>query len=295
MIDKELELPVSRQCELLKVSRSNCYYQPAPVPLEDLLVMRELDEIHLLRPFLGSRRLVDDLKGKGFTVNRKRLRRLLRLMGISAIYPKPRTTKPGSGAGHKVYPYLLNGLLIDRPNLVWATDLTYIPMARGFAYLVAIIDVYSRRILAWRLSNSMDTRFCLEALEEAVERFGRPEIMNSDQGAQFTSSAFTGALEGQGVKISMDGKGSWRDNVFIERFWWSLKYEHVYLHAHEDLRQARLGIGAYIEYYNHQRQHTSIGKLTPAEAYEQAHAVVAASKATAVAGLTSGPIPIGSW
>lgn len=184
MIDKESELPVTRQCELLKVNRASIYYQPAPVPAEDLNIMRALDEIHQLRPFLGSRRLVDELQAKGFTVNRKRVLRLMRLMNLSPIYPKPRTTKPGRGAGHRVYPYLLDGLDIERPNQVWAADITYIPMARGFCYLVGIIDVYSRRLLAWRLSNSMDARFCLDALEEALARFGRPEIMNTDQGSQ---------------------------------------------------------------------------------------------------------------
>lgn len=257
--------------------------------------MRELDEIHLLMPFLGSRRLVDELGKKGLTVNRKRLLRLMRLMGISPIYPKPRTSKPGAGAGHKIYPYLLDGLVIDRANQVWSADITYIPMARGFCYLVGIIDVFSRRLLAWRLSNSLDTRFCLEALAEAMERFGPPEIMNTDQGSQFTSSAFTSLLEDQGVKISMDGKGSWRDNIFIERFWWSLKYEHVYLHAYDDLRAARAGIGAYIEYYNTERQHSSLGKLTPSEAYEKARVVIATQKATPVPGLNPDPVPIGSW
>lgn len=295
MIDKEHELSVNKQCELLKVNRSSVYYQPAPVPIEDLEVMRELDEIHLLRPFLGSRRLVDELQAKGLTVNRKRLLRLMRVMGVSPIYPKPRATKPGVGAGHKIYPYLLDALLIDRPNQVWSTDITFIPMARGFCYLVGIIDVFSRRLLAWRLSNSMDTRFCLEALSEALERFGRPEIFNSDQGSQFTSSAFTSLLDANDIKISMDGKGSWRDNIIIERFWWSLKYEHVYLHAYDDLRVARAGIGAYIEYYNNERQHTSLGKLTPSEAYEKHRDSIAAEKPTPVTGFNSDPTPLGSW
>lgn len=294
MIDKESELPVTRQCELLCVNRSSVYYQPAPVPAEDLEIMRALDEIHLLRPFLGSRRLVDELQAKGFTVNRKRVLRLMRVMNLSPIYPKPKTSKPGCGAGHKIYPYLLDGLEIDRPNLVWAADITYIPMARGFAYLVGIIDVYSRRLLAWRLSNSMDVRFCLGALEEALERFGRPEIMNTDQGSQFTSQAFTSVLEAQNIRISMDGKGSWRDNVFIERFWWSLKYEHVYLHAYDDLRVARQGIGTYIEYYNHERQHSSLGKITPVQAYGQ-NLPVAALSALPPAGLASGPAPLEAW
>ncbi len=294
MIDKEHALSVTRQCELLKVNRSSVYYHPVAVPTEDLAVMRALDEVHLRRPFLGSRRLVDELSKQGLAVNRKRVLRLMGVMGISPIYPKPRTTRWGAGAGHRVHPYLLDGLVIERPNHVWAADITYIPMARGFCYLVGIIDVYSRRLLAWRLSNSMDVRFCLEALEEALERFGRPETMNTDQGSQFTSRAFTSALEAQGVKISMDGKGSWRDNVFIERFWWSVKYEHVYLHAHHDLRAAREGIGTYIGYYNRERQHSSIGKLTPVEAYER-NLPLAALSAPPPAGLSVGPAALGSW
>ncbi len=294
MIDKESGLPVTRQCELLKVNRASVYHQPAPVPTEDLKIMRAMDEIHLLRPFLGSRRLVDELQAKGFTVNRKRALRLMRVMNLSPIYPKPKTSKPGRGAGHRVYPYLLDGLDIDRPNQVWAADITYIPMARGFCYLVGVIDVYSRRLLAWRLSNRMDARFCLDALQEALQRYGRPEIMNTDQGSQFTSHAFTSVLEANHVKISMDGKGAWRDNVFIERFWWSLKYEHVYLHAYDDLRVARQGIGTYIEYYNHERQHTSLAKLTPVQAYEQ-NLPVAALSAPPPAGLASGPAPLEAW
>jgi putative transposase len=269
MIDKNHELPVTRQCELLNVSRSSVYYEPVPVPEEDVRVMRELDEIHLLRPFLGSRRLADELRDRGFIVNRKKLRRLMRIMGIKAIYPRPRTTRPGSGAGHRVYPYLLEKLEICRANQVWASDITFIPMARGFAYLVAIIDVYSRRLLSWRLSNSMDTRFCLEALEEALRRFGRPEIFNTDQGSQFTSQAFTSALEANDIRISMDGKGRWKDNIFIERFWWSLKYEEVYLHAYDDLWHAKKGISNYIDYYNSERRHSSPEKQTPEQAYQQ--------------------------
>jgi len=276
------------------VSRSNYYYQPAPVPHVDLAAMRVLDEIHLNRPFLGSRRLVDELKKEGFRVNRKRLLRLMRVMGLSPIYPRPKTTRWGCGAGHKIYPYLLRGLDITHSNQVWSADITYIPMARGFSYLVGIIDVFSRRLLAWRLSNSMDVRFCLEALEEAMLRFGRPEIMNSDQGSQFTSLAFTSVLEANGVSISMDGRGSWRDNVFIERFWWSLKYENVYLHAYEDVRQARQGIGSYIEYYNRERQHSSIGKLTPEQAYEQNDSA-AASSVPPAAGVAPGSAALASW
>jgi len=269
MIDKGYDLPLTRQCELLRVNRSSVYYEPVPVPTEDLAVMRVMDEVHLSRPFLGSRRLVDELRARGFEVNRKRAMRLMRVMNLCPIYPKPRTTRRRVGTNHKVYPYLLNGLAIDRPNLVWAADVTYIPMARGFCYLVGVMDVFSRRLLAWRVSNSLDTRFCLEALEEALGRYGQPGVFNTDQGAQFTSRAFTSVLEGNNISISMDGKGSWRVNVFMERFWWSLKYEHVYLHAYEDLRIAREGIGAYLEYYNQQRRHSSLGKLTPEQAYEQ--------------------------
>ena len=294
MIDKESELPVTKQCELLSVNRSSVYYQPVAVPAEDLEIMRAMDEIHLLHPFLGSRRLVDELHDKGFEVNRKRVLRLMRLMNLSPIYPKPKTSKPGRGAGHRIYPYLLDGLNIDRPNQVWAADITYIPMARGFAYLVGIIDVYSRRLLAWRLSNSMDTRFCLGALEEALERYGRPEIFNSDQGSQFTSHAFTSVLEAHNVRISMDGKGAWRDNVFIERFWWSLKHEHVYLHAYDDLRVAREGIGTYIEYYNHDRRHSSLGKLTPVQAYQQ-NQPIAELSSPAPADWVAGSAPLEAW
>jgi len=269
MIDKESDLPLSRQCELLRVNRSSVYYEPAPVPAEDLEVMRVMDEVHLAQPFLGSRRLVDDLRAKGFLVNRKRVQRLMRVMNLCPIYPKPLTTRRRVGTNHKVYPYLLDGLVINRPNQVWAADVTYIPMARGFCYLMGVMDVFSRRLLAWRLSNSLDTRFCLDALEEALARYGRPEVFKSDQGAQFTSRAFTSVLEGNDISMSMDGKGAWRDNVFMERFWWSLKHEHVYLHAYDDLRIARSGIGAYLEYYNQQRRHSSLGKLTPEQAYEQ--------------------------
>jgi len=294
MIDKGHDLPLTKQCELLRVNRSSVYYEPVPVPAEDLAVMRVMDEIHLLRPFLGSRRLVDELREKGFEVNRKRVQRLMRLMGMSPIYPKPRTSRRGTGASHKVYPYLLTGLIIDRPNLVWVADVTYIPMARGFCYLVGVMDVFSRRLLAWRVSNSLDTRFCLEALEEALACYGRPEIFNTDQGAQFTSRAFTSVLEANNIRISMDGKGSWRDNVFMERFWWSLKHEHVYLHAYDDLRIAREGIGAYIEYYNHERRHSSLDKLTPVQAYEQNLPLVAPSS-PAPADRITGSSPSEAW
>lgn len=266
MIDKSSELSVTRQCRLLHLSRSTAYYQPVGMREEDLQVMRLIDEIHLQRPFLGSRRLVDELSDLGLLVNRKRVQRLMRVMGITAIYPRPRTTRPA--AGHKTYPYLLGDLDITRPNQAWAADITYLPMAAGFAYLVAIMDVYSRKILAWRVSNSSDARFCLDALSEALDLYGSPEVFNTDQGAQFTSTAFTSVLLERGVRISMDSKGSWIDNVFIERFWRSVKYEEVYLHGYEDLREARLGLSDYMGYYNGERRHSSLGRRTPDEVYD---------------------------
>jgi putative transposase len=228
--------------------------------------MRLMDEIHLKRPFVGSRRMVDELRDEGMLVNRKRVQRLMRLMGIEAIYPKPRTSR--AAKGHKLYPYLLQDLKIDKANQLWSADITYLPMARGFSYLVAIMDVYSRKILSWRLANTMDTSFCLAALEDAISSFASPEIFNSDQGAQFTSDLFTTKLKQHGIKISMDGKGRWIDNVFIERFWKSLKYEEVYLHAYDDLWQANVSIQAYMDYYNQKRRHSSLGRRTPNEVYD---------------------------
>ena len=265
MIAKEHSLPVTRQCELLDLNRSSVYYQPTPVSAEDLALMRRLDEMHLERPFYGSRRLRDWLCDEGHEVNRKRVQRLMRLLGITALYPKKRTSQPGKG--HKIYPYLLRGLRIDRPNQVWATDLTYIPMAKGFVYLVAIMDWYSRRVLSWRISNSMDTDFCVEALEEALSIYGPPEIFNTDQGAQFTSQAFTGVLQDAGVSISMDGKGRWVDNVFVERLWRSVKYEEVYLKAYESVAQARDNISRYLEFYNRDRRHQALDRQTPDDMY----------------------------
>ena len=270
MISETDELSIARQCSLLGVSRSTYYYEPVQVSTEMLAVMRAIDEIHTHRPFLGSRKIVGELEDREMRVNRKCVQRLMRLMGITAIYPKPKTSKPGSGLEHRIFPYLLNGLEIDRPNVVWSSDITYIPMAAGFAYLVAIMDVHSRRILSWRLSNTPDARMCVEALEEALVRFGRPEIFNTDQGSQFTSTAFTSVLEEAGVRISMDGKGRWIDNVFIERFWRSVKYEEVYLHAYDNVRAAKNGIGRYIEYYNTARRHASLDRQTPEQAYNQA-------------------------
>ena len=233
---------------------------------EDLKLMRLIDEIHLKRPFYGSRRIRDDLQDLGHPANRKRVQRLMRTMGIMALYPKVNTSRPGKG--HKIYPYLLKGLTIDRPNQVWATDLTYIPMAKGFVYVVAIMDWYSRKVLAWRVSNSMDADPCVEALEEAISRYGAPDIFNTDQGSQFTSDAFTGVLKEADIKISMDGKGRWVDNVFVERLWRSLKYEEVYLKAYDTVAEARLGIGNYFRFYNRERRHQSLDRQTPDQVYD---------------------------
>ena len=266
MIDRTHSLPVTRQCQLLNLNRSTVYYQPMGVSDEDLKLMRLIDKIHLKRPFYGSRRIRDDLQGLGYPVNRKRVQRLMRKMGIMALYPKVNTSRPGKG--HKIYPYLLRGLMIDRPNQVWATDLTYIPMAKGFVYVVAIMDWYSRKVLAWRVSNSMDADPCVEALEEAISRYGAPDIFNTDQGSQFTSDAFTGVLKEADIKISMDGKGRWVDNVFVERLWRSLKYEEVYLKAYDTVAEARLGIGNYFRFYNRERRHQSLDRQTPDQVYD---------------------------
>jgi putative transposase len=262
MLDRERkELSIRRQCTLLGLARSTVYRPRAPANDDDLVVMQWLDELFLAHPFLGSRRMAAMLRAEGRPINRKRVQRLMRLMGIAALGPKPRTTRPAPG--HKIYPYLLRDLVIERPNQVWAADLTYIPMARGFLYLVAIIDWASRAVLAWRLSNSMDVSFCLEALDEALARFGKPEIFNTDQGSQFTSTDFTGRLEAASIKISMDGRGRWLDNVFIERLWRSLKYEEVYLKAYADGREARACISAWITFYNARRPHQALGDRIP--------------------------------
>ena len=266
-IDREHELPITRQCELLSVSRSSVYYERAPLSEGNASLLLEIDKIHTDLPFLGSRRIVDELEDAGRVVNRKAVQRLMRLAGIEAIYQRPETSRMGSGASHRVFPYLLADVPIERPNQVWVSDITFIPMPAGFAYLVAILDVFSRRVLAWRLSNTMEARFCVEALREAIAVHGVPEVFNTDQGSQFTSREFTSVLEENGVAISMDGRGRWIDNVFMERFWRSLKYENVYLHAYPDLAAARAGIGAYIEYYNARRRHASLGRRTPDDVY----------------------------
>jgi putative transposase len=248
----------------LDISRSGLYYQPKGISDEDLNLMKLIDCQYLATPFYGARKIAAWLKSQSYSVNRKRVRRLMRIMGIKAIYRRPRTSKPTSG--HKIYPYLLSGMQITRPNQVWAADITYIPMTRGFMYLVAIIDWYSRYVLSWRLSNTLDTGFCIEALQEALSK-GRPEIFNTDQGAQFTSEAFINLLEQHGIKISMDGKGSYNDNLFIERLWRSVKYEEVYLKAYQDGRDARIGLGNYFRFYNIERPHQALCYRTPAEVF----------------------------
>ena len=267
MVDRAHQLPIVRQCELLSLNRSTAYYEPKPgFSEEDLKLMRRMDEMHLKRPFYGSRRLTDWLREEGQDINRKRVQRLMRKMGITALYPKKNTSQPGQG--HKIYPYLLKGLEVNRPGQVYCSDITYIPMAKGFVYLVVIMDWYSRKVLSWRLSNTMDSAFCVDALEEAIDRFGAPDIFNTDQGAQFTSEAFTGVLKAAGIKISMDGKGRCIDNVFVERLWRSLKYEEVYLNDYDNLVEARAGIGRYLGFYNDRRQHQALGYQTPASFYD---------------------------
>lgn len=265
MIDRDHELPVTRQATCLGISRASVYYLPQAVSPEDLLLMRRIDELHLTFPFAGTRMLRDLLQREGHLIGRKRVRSLMRRMGIEALYRKPNTS--ARGKGHKIYPYLLRGLTIDRSNYVWATDITYIPMAKGFVYLCAIVDWASRKVLSHRVSISMETDFCLEALHEAFERHGQPEIFNTDQGSQFSSEAFTGALKAKDIRISMDGKGCWRDNVFVERLWRSIKYEEVYLRAYESVNDAKAGIGRYIDLYNQRRPHSQLDKNTPDEFY----------------------------
>jgi putative transposase len=265
MIEREHELSLTRQAELLDLSRASLYYEPVPTSEADLALMRRIDELHIELPFLGSRMLRDLLNLQGIAVGRKHVATLMRKMGIEAIYRRKSTSK--RHPGHAVYPYLLRGLLIDRPNQVWAADITYIPMARGFVYLFAVIDWATRRVLAWRISNSLTADFCVEAVEEAIARHGTPEIFNTDQGSQFTGSAFIGMLVKHRIKISMDGRGCWRDNVFVERLWKSVKYEEVYLHAYESVSAAKAGIGRYFAFYNTRRPHTALDRQTPDHVY----------------------------
>jgi putative transposase len=265
MIDREHDLPLRRQAELLRLSCSTLYYEPRPVPAADLVIMRRIDALHLDYPFAGSRMLRDLLRGEGVAIGRERVTTMMRCMGIDALYCKPNTSK--SAPGHKIYPYLLRDLAVERPNQVWAMDITYIPMARGFVYLAAVVDWFSRRVLAWRLSITMEVDFCIDAVEAALARHGRPEIFNTDQGSQFTSAAFTGLLLKNDVAISMDGRGAWRDNVFVERLWRSVKYEEVYLRAYDSVGEARSSLGLYLDFYNSKRPHSSLDAKTPDHAY----------------------------
>lgn len=265
MIDREHPLPLTRQSQILELSRSSLYYEAVPISSCDLELMRLIDELHLKYPFWGSRSIRDELRGRGYKVGREHVSTLMKKMGITALYRKPQLSKPHPN--HKVYPYLLRGLEITRANQVWAADITYIPMARGFCYLVAIMDWASRKVLAWRLSNTLDASFCIEALEEALTKYGTPEIFNTDQGSQFTSERFIEKLDSHGINISMDGKGSWMDNVFIERLWRSVKYEDVYLKGYESIGAARQGLKAYFEFYNGNRRHQSLDRKTPDDVY----------------------------
>jgi len=265
MIQKIHPLSKLRRCELLNISRSSIYYQPKSVSDTDQTLMKLIDETHTAKSFLGSRRIVDSLADDhNQVVNRKRVSRLMKVMGIQAIYPKPRTTQ--SNPQHKVYPYLLRNMNIDQSNQVWATDITYIPMVKGFIYLTVIMDWYSRKVLSWRLSNSMDTSFCIDALKEAIYRYGRPIIFNTDQGSQYTSEAFTQVLKDNDIRISMDGKGAWRDNVFVERLWRSVKYEEVYLNAYESMSEAKQSLQKYFKFYNQNRKHQTL-KAKPDQVY----------------------------
>jgi putative transposase len=263
-------MPVTTQCELLGLSRSSVYYRPRAVGEADLLLMRRIDELHLEHPFLGARKLSRLLKDEGYAVGRRHVGTLMRRMGIEPIYRKPRTSVPDKA--HRIYPYLLSGVAIERPNQAWACDITYLPMARGFVYLVAILDLYSRKVMAWRISNALTSDFCVEALQEAITRFGSPEIFNSDQGSQFTAEMFTDTLHANAISISMDGKGRWIDNVFIERLWRSVKYEDIYLHAYETPQQVNAALSRYFSFYNGRRPHQALDQRTPDAVYFQANA-----------------------
>ena len=265
MINRKHKLPIARQAEVLRISRGSVYYQPRPVSAADLEVMRRVDRLHLEYPFAGSRMLRGLLAAEGIKIGRRHVKTLMRRMGIEALYRRPRTTKPEPG--HKIYPYLLRGMDSTRPNQVWAMDITYIPMAHGFVYLAVVLDWFSRRVLSWRLSITMEEEFCVETLEDALARHGKPEIFNTDQGSQFTGAAFTGVLIKNSIAISMDGRGAWRDNVFVERLWRSVKYEEVYLKAYDSVGEARASLGCYLAFYNGRRPHSSLDGTTPDQAY----------------------------
>jgi putative transposase len=265
MIDRTHRLPITRQAELLNVSRGSVYYLPKPMSEADLALMRRIDELHLEHPFAGSRMLRDLLRQEGIPVGRKHIATLMRKMGIEALYRRPNTSR--RHPEHPVYPYLLRNLAVTRVNQVWAMDITYIPMARGFVYLAAVVDWHSRKVLAHRVSITMETDFCIAAIEEAIARYGKPEIFNTDQGSQFTSSAFTGLLKENGIRISMDGQGAWRDNVFVERLWKTVKYEEVYLKAYNTVSEAKSSLAKYFEFYNRRRPHSSLDRMTPEQFY----------------------------
>ena len=265
MISRAHPLPLTQQATLLKLSRSSLYYTPRSVSERDLRLMKKIDMLHTAHPFAGARMLRDLLRLDEETVGRRHVSTLMKTMGIEALYRKPHTSK--KHPHHKIYPYLLSGLKITRPNQVWATDITYIPLAKGFVYLTVVLDWYSRKVLSWRVSNTMDTSFCLEVLDEALSRYGSPDIFNTDQGSQFTSEAFTTRLKEKGIQISMDGKGSWRDNVFVERLWRSVKYEEVYLKAYDSVTEARRSIGTYLDFYNRRRPHSSLDGVPPDRFY----------------------------
>jgi putative transposase len=267
MIDRTSKLSIKQQCALLGLSRSTAYYQPVEVSEGDHTLMRLIDELHFQYPFAGSRMLRDLLKQAGYKNGRRHVRTLMRRMGIDALYRKPNASRRREGS--QVYPYLLRDVPIARPNQVWAADLTYIPMRRGYAFLIAVLDWYSRRVLSWRLSNTLTTDFCVEAVEEAMRLYGRPDIFNTDQGSQFTSNEFTGLLNLNGIRISMDGKGCWRDNVFVERLWRTIKYEHVYLHAYASMEDAKDHLKKYLEFYNSIRPHRSLDGRTPEAVYHE--------------------------
>jgi putative transposase len=265
MIDRSHPLSLTKQAQAAGISRGSVYYVPRPVSDADLALMRRIDALHLEHPFAGTRMLRDLLAQDDVTVGRKHVGTLMRRMGIEALYRKPNTSR--RNGKDAIYPYLLRTLKIERPNQVWAMDITYIPMAKGFVYLAAVIDWFSRRVLSWRVSISMETSFCIDAVEEALHRYGTPEIFNTDQGSQFTSEAFTGLLKANGIAISMDGKGCWRDNVFVERLWKSIKYEEVYLRAYDSVAHAKQSIGKYLTFYNTRRPHSSLARMTPDQVY----------------------------
>ena len=265
MIDREHALPITRQAEVVGISRGSVYYLPRPVPEADLAIMRHLDRLHLEFPFAGARMLRALLVAEECKIGRRHVKTLMKRMGIEALYRRPRTTRPE--LGHKIYPYLLRGMTVPRPNQMWAMDITYIPVARGFVYLAVVLDWFSRRVLSWRLSITMEAAFCVDTLEDALARHGKPEVFNTDQGSQVTGQAFTGVLADNAIAISMDGKGAWRDNVFVERPWRSVKYEEVYLRAYDSVGDARASIGRYLDFYNGRRPHSSLDDMTPDQAY----------------------------